>query len=145
MKGFLILWMFLIASISYSQTNLKKEIEKLPISQHRGCDTIEHKKIEGFVLGELPIKIEIESAYQKDQKLKIIGIVKTIDSNEPLPNCIIWTATFDTNYCKLYKLLAVTDPLGNFNIEFENAKNLSLFFWSLSYVGYEIKIGKLIK
>lgn len=141
----MIFWMFLIASISYLQTNLKMEIEELKISQHRGCDTIEHKKMEGIVLGELPIKIQIDTAFQNDHKLKIIGIVKTKDTNEPLPNCIIWTATFDTNYCNLYDLLAVTDSQGHFNIEFENAENLSLYFWSLSCVGYEIKIGKLIK
>jgi len=144
MKGLFIILTFVFTTVSYSQTNLKKEIEKLPKNYHRGCDTIAHKKIEGIVLGELMIKIEIDSAYHMNNKLKIIGEVKTKDSDEPIQYCYIWKATFDTVHCELNNLLAITDQKGNFTIEFENKKETSLYFWSISYIGLEIKIGKLM-
>ena len=137
--------MILISTFSYSQTNLKMEIEKLPFERHRGCDTLKNKKNEGIILGELPIIMKVDSVSQNGKKLKIIGKVKTENSGEPVANCKIWTAIFKTDYCNFQLYLGKTDNEGNFNIEFENNKNLSLYFWALSYVGYEIKIGKLLK
>jgi len=61
MNKFFTLALILTSTLSYSQTNFKEEIKRLPIDQQRGCDTLENTKLEGFVLGELQIAIELDS------------------------------------------------------------------------------------
>lgn len=145
MKIFLtLLFLIFISTFSYTQDDLKREIENLPIEQHNGCDTIQNKRITNIIPCELSMYIEIDSVIENNQTLNIIGKVKTQYLDEPIPYCSVRMAIFETNYCNFLGVLDVTDIDGNFNVVFENNKKLSLYFSSLGFIGYEIKIGKLL-
>ncbi|WP_417610833.1 hypothetical protein [Owenweeksia hongkongensis] len=145
MRSLLTTLLLLISIFCFSQ-KLKQGIENLPFYIHSGCDTINHKIKEGFVPGELPMKIEIESAKRKPNgQLNIIGVLKTKTSNEPLPDAKIFVATFKKDYCKIHHELGTTNNQGKFELTFSNHQDLSIFFTSPSYIGLELKIGDLEK
>lgn len=135
----------LVSLVCFSQ-KLKQEIENLPFYTHSGCDTTNHEVKEGSILGELPMKFEIESAKRTPNgQMNIIGTLKTKNSSEPLPNAKIYAATFKKDFCKVHRELGRTDSQGKFELTFSNHKDLSLFFISSSYIGLELKVGDLKK
>jgi len=144
MKKNLTILFILITCISFSQTDIKKEIEKLPFGYLPACDTI-NKKLGSNVICELKLKIDIQNAWCNNNNIKIVGFVKSQPENEPLQHCQIWVGFFKGNFCNLINYLGETDSNGQFIIEFKNEKSLSLYFWYFSYKSYEIEIGNLMK